>query len=540
MQKKLIIPLCVVSVSLQAYADVKPSALFSDNMVLQRETTAPVWGTADAGEKVEVQASWGAKASGKAGADGKWMLKLDTPKAGGPHTVTIKGKNTIELKNVLTGEVWFCSGQSNMDFYLKQLSKANPGRTAPEDAATAEYINKEMTTAKDAELRQFEVKKNPQPLGPVDGLSGQWLESDPTANPDFSATAYFFGRKLRQELKVPVGLIKCAWGGTRVEPWMPAERFKEDPEMLAYFEGNMKGLKQRADSWDDVKQKEKFQAAMEKWQKSKKGRKPRMAEHPSMNKQAPSTLFNGMVYPVIPFAIKGAIWYQGESNANHNTEKYEANFRRMISGWRQQWGQGEFPFYFAQLASFRNLANEPVDYDGWVSVCDQQRRTLGLKNTGMAVLNDIGEAKDIHPHNKVEVGERLALWALKKDYGKAGLVHSGPLYKSYKTQGSSVVIEFDSVGSGLMVAEKSGLKPAKASDAELKHFQICGADGQWKWANAKITGKNAVTVSHPEVKSPTVVRYAWASNASTANLYNKEGLPASLFTTKLEVQKPQK
>jgi sialate O-acetylesterase len=251
-----------------------------------------------------------------------------------------------------------------------------------------------------------------------------------------------------------------------------------------------------------------------------------------------------MVSPVVPYAIKGAIWYQGESNTQTNTLKYERNFRLMISAWRTHWNQGDFPFYFAQLANFKRPVSEPVDYDGWASIRDQQRRTLGLKNTGMAVLSDIGEARDIHPHNKMDVGKRLALWALKNDYPstmlkagkKAGdLVCSGPLYKNHEIKDGKVVITFDSVGSGLMAGVKEGIADTQEIGTPLKHFQICGKDRKWKWAEAVITGKDTVTVSHQAVQEPVVVRYAWAQNPEGANLYNKEGLPASIFTTETEI-----
>jgi lysophospholipase L1-like esterase len=242
-----------------------------------------------------------------------------------------------------------------------------------------------------------------------------------------------------------------------------------------------------------------------------------------------------MVHPVIPYAIKGSIWYQGEANARHNTEHYEQNFRAMISAWREHWGQGDFSFYFAQLANLRGPAAKPVEYDGWASVCDQQRRTLGLKNTGMAVLNDIGEAKDIHPHNKMDVGKRLALWALKHDYNKDVPAWSGPLYKSHEIREGNIVVTFDHAGSGLMTGAKPVMGDTEQTNEPLKRFQICGTDRQWKWAQAEITGNNTVTVSHPEVPEPVVVRYAWAQNPEGANLYNKEGLPASIFTTEASI-----
>jgi len=520
-----------VAAPLIGMADVQPSALFADGMVIQRETQAPVWGTADAGEHVTVSASWGKTAATTADASGKWMVKLKTPKAGGPHTLTIQGNNSVEIKDVLSGEVWFCSGQSNMDFEMKKLAVGSPKRITPEHEPAANYIKKEIATAKDHLLRQFTVNKAVSPLEPLTTLEGGWMDSSPQHNPDFSATAYFFGRELRKELNVPVGLIKCAWGGTRIEPWIPAEAFQQDKEMAVYFESNRSAL----ETWNPKQAEADYQAAVKRWSAKRNGRKPRKPSDPKASQQFPATLFNGMVNPVIPYAIKGAIWYQGESNVGHNTHKYEHNFRTMISSWREHWGQGDFPFYFAQLANFRYPVTEPVEFDTWALIFDQQRRTLGLKNTGMAVLNDIGEAKDIHPHNKMDVGKRLALWALKNDYKQKVTVCSGPLYKSHSIKGDQVIIKFDSAGSGLMAGSKIGMADTQATDEVLKHFQICGADRQWQWANVEITGKDTIAVSHPDIANPTVVRYAWAKNPKSANLYNKQGLPASIFTTEAEL-----
>jgi sialate O-acetylesterase len=498
----------VIALPCACMADVRPSVLFTDAMVIQRETKAPVWGTADAGEKITVTGSWGETAATTADASGKWMVKLQTPAAGGPHTLTIKGNNSLEITNVLSGEVWFCSGQSNMEWEMHKLAKVSAKRTTPEHIPTANYVKKEMETASDELLRQFTVTRNKSPMKPLTTLQGSWLDSSPQNNPGFSGTAYFFGRELRRELNVPVGLIKCAWGGTRIEPWMPAEAFQTDEEMTAYYQKNQNQV---------------------------------------------STIFNGMVNPVIPYAIRGTIWYQGESNRDHNTLKYERHFSALITAWRKLWGQppspgsgvswGEFPFYFVQLTNYqgRDRASydpsemEPVEYDGWPSICDQQRRTLRVKNTGMVVSSDIGEAFDVHAHNKIDVGKRLALWALKHDYQKQVPVCSGPLYRSHQIDGDQVIIQFDHAGSGLMTGSKTGMEPTQETKDPLTYFQICGADRQWKWAQAEITGEDTVTVSHPEVSKPTVVRYAWSANAKAANLYNKEGLPASMFTTEVEV-----
>jgi len=291
-------------------ADIQPAGLFTDHMVIQQKTKAPVWGTGDAGEAVTVSGSWGASAKAVVDAGGTWMVKLKTPKAGGPHTMTIQGNNSIELKDVLSGEVWFCSGQSNMDFILNQLTRVVKTRTEEEYIPAAHYIQQEVQSAADDQLRQFTVTKAVSPLKPLEELAGSWIASAPAHNKDFSATAYFFGRELRQVLDVPVGLIKCAWGGTRVEPWIPRETYEQDEAMAAYFATSQSELKQAMAKWNPKQVDAKFKTAMKKWQETKKGRKPRKASPPEVSQQLPTTLFNGMVNPVIPYAIRGAIWSQ--------------------------------------------------------------------------------------------------------------------------------------------------------------------------------------------------------------------------------------
>ncbi len=534
-KRRSILILILAACGIPAHAEVQLSPLFSDHMVIQRESTAPVWGMADAGERVTVVASWGEEASGVAGDDGKWMVQLQTPEAGGPHSITVTGKNTVVLQDVLSGEVWFCSGQSNMDYTMQWLSAANPDRAAAEDVLTAQYIHQELNSASDSQLRQFEVQKKTAPFGPQESLKGSWVASTPEANGGFSATAYFFARELREQLQVPVGIIKCAWGGTRVEPWMPHDAFEQDPEMLEYYEAKLEGMKKGIEDWDAVEQKQNYEQALAAWKETKQGRKPQMPVYPMADKQSPATLFNGMVFAVKPFAIRGVIWYQGESNAKHQIAQYGANLTRMVSSWRSHWGQGEFPFYLAQLANFRAPSQKPLEFDPWASIQDQQRRFMKLENTGMAVLNDIGENNDIHPHNKIDVGKRLALWALKHDYGMDDIVASGPLYESHSVQGAEMLIRFSSVGQGLMVGEKVGMQDTRPIEAALGHFQICGEDGRWHWAAAEIISKDTIKVSHPEVRHPVEVRYAWSKNPTSANLYNKSGLPASLFTTNPDV-----
>ena len=300
-----------------------------------------------------------------------------------------------------------------------------------------------------------------------------------------------------------------------------------------------KEIESKSKAYDPAKVKAQYEKRLAAWKeqvkkakaaKKKFPRKPRMPENPANARTNPTALFNGLINPIVGYGIKGAIWYQGESNKRQNFENYSDYFSLLINSWRKKWGQSDFPFYFCQLAAFMDPNKDPLAKDDWTTVCDQQRITLSkTKNTGMAVLNDIGEAKDIHPRNKVDAGIRLAQWALAKDYGKTR-VHSGPLYKSHKIAGNKIVISFDHIGSGLMVGHKNLLDKAKEVDAPLKRFQICGEDKQWKWADAKIVG-DTVVVSHKAIDKPTAVRYAWSPNPQGANLYNKDGFPASLFKT---------
>ncbi|MEO1855927.1 MAG: sialate O-acetylesterase [Rubritalea sp.] len=471
-----------------AMADVKPAQIFMDHMVIQRETQAPVWGTADASEPVTVTGSWGESAQTVTRADGTWRVQLQTPAAGGPHTITIKGSNSVELRDVLSGEVWVCSGQSNMDFSLKMLSKVVRNEAYK---SVNDYLKHETDTADDHLLRQFTVSRQSTRTN----LKGEWILTKPEQVSAFTATGYFFGRELRRELKVPVGLIKASVGGTVIEPWIPEEGFQSTPEMTAFMN----------------------------------------APHKVPRHQSPTYLFNTMVRSVIPYAIKGVIWYQGESNQKKRPALYGTHFETLITYWRRLWGQGNFPFYYAQLANYKGISDEPVEYDNWALICEQQRRALVLENTGMAVLNDIGDPKDGHPKNKIDVGKRLAAWALKKDYGVNLPVWSGPLYQSHEIQDGKVTIRFDHVGSGLMTGSKHLMEATKATNDPLQRFQICGKDRKWQWADARISGKDTVEVSHADIAEPTIVRYAWSINPEGANLYNREGFPASLFTTEADL-----
>ncbi|EDM28943.1 sialic acid-specific 9-O-acetylesterase [Lentisphaera araneosa HTCC2155] len=539
---KLLLAMLAFFCSLQLSAEIKLHQLFSDGAVFQRGQTVPVWGWADAGTTVEVSFA-GQTKSVKADQSGKWMIKLDSLKASEEsRKLTVKsGAETLTVNDILVGEVWICSGQSNMDWRLTQLTK--PARD-PFYNPISEYVKKEIETANDPLLRQIEVKKEVSPDAELKNINGNWVPVAPANSINFTATGYFFARELRKTLNVPVGLIKCAWGGTLVEPWVPMPKYQTNDELKAFYaEEKVAKLEKASKWWTPEKAKAMHQEKLAEWETQKaqakeKGkkfnkRKPRMIQDPAKSNRIPSTLYNGMIAPLVPYAVKGAIWYQGESNAGYQNDKYQKHFSALIEGWRTAWDQDRLDFYFCQLAQFRDPVTKPIDNDGWVNVIYQQFLTaLAVPNTGVAVLNDIGEANDIHPHNKVDAGKRLSLWALAKTYGKDLAAHSGPLYKSSKIEGSKVIIDFDSVGAGLMTGKKILLDPVVEVQEELKHFQIKGADNVWKWANAKIISKNQVEVSHPEVSTPVEVRYAWAANAKGANLYNKEGIPASVFKTK--------
>ncbi|MCF7956702.1 MAG: sialate O-acetylesterase [Phycisphaerae bacterium] len=470
--------LVLLFVSLSA-ADVRLAAVLGSNMVMQRETKANIWGWADPGEKITVGTSWQSFPIKPATADkdGKWKIAVNTPAAGGPYKITIKGKNTITLENILIGEVWLASGQSNMEMPLVKVSNSYTGIKDSE---------KEVAAANYPEIRLFQVgnfsSKEPlDDVGPGIEMYGvpasdcKWKACSSETIAAFSSTAYFFARKLHKELGVPVGIIDSTWGGTRAEVWTPAAGL----EKLGYTNE----LKQAAESPQDAK------------------------------KKLPTRLYNGMIHPLRNLTIRGAIWYQGEGNS-WQANKYRDLFSTMITSWRTAWGQGDFPFYFVQIAPFKYSENNPSE-----ELREAQMKTLSLKNTGMAVTMDIANLTDIHPKNKQEVGRRLALWALAKDYGKKTIVYSGPIYKSMRVEGDKIRLTFDYTGSGLKTIDGK----------EISHLTIAGADKKFVEAKGVIDGDTVVVYSDA-VKNPAAVRYGW-SNTAEPNLANKEGLPASSFRT---------
>lgn len=484
----------IITDATNSQAEVKLPAIFSDGMVIQRESRANIWGWADPGEKIEIRADWGAEADAVADSDGNWKAVLRTPSAGGPFQISVNG---IAIKDILSGEVWLCSGQSNMScnmlFFTKKAKEV-------EYQPLADRIKAEIGSAQDPLLRQIEVPHKVSPFEELNDFRGNWISCAPGRTEKFTATGYYFGRELRRRLDVPVGLIKSAWGGTMLQPWIPAWAYESDPDFAAYYKKQMDPIREK------IEKKRKFNL---------RG-----------IRQYPSVLFNGMIAPVRPYTIRGAIWYQGESNAKRMPHAYREYFETLITSWRKEWGQADLSFYWAQLAGFN--AN---GFNAWKDICDAQRHALELSNTGMAVLNDIGEAKDIHPRNKMDVGRRLALWALANDYRLDLPAYSGPLFEKSNVSGGKFIVKFTHCGSGLMTACKKLDHPAEETDTELGGFELKGADGKWMDAEARIVSKDTVEVFNSAVEEPLAVRYAWKTYTADANLYNRAGLPASLFTT---------
>lgn len=495
------IALLLAALASPAPADVKLPALVGDHMVLQRDAELPIWGWADPGEKVTVAID-GQTQSATADKSGKWMVRLDKLATSKPLTMKITGNNTLEIKDILVGEVWVCSGQSNMQWSVSQANNAA----------------EEIAAAKFPEIRLISVPRVGTQETQTD-FEGSWAACSPETVGSFSAVGYYFGRTLFQELKVPIGLIHCSWGGSACEAWVETSVLAADPELAPILQR----WEQIVKSYDPEKQQQNYEAALEKWKvaaaKAKadgkpQPRRPFAPRNPLIGQHRPANLYRGMLNPLIPYAIRGAIWYQGETNAGR-AYQYRTLFPTMITSWRKDWGQGDFPFYFVQLANFRQRKNEPAPSD-WAELREAQSMTLSLPNTGQAVIIDIGEANDIHPKNKQDVGKRLALWALAHDYGQ-DVEFSGPSFESLKVSGDKAIVTFN---------HAEGLT---AKGGTLKGFSVAGKDEKFHWADATIEG-NKVVVSSPDVKQPVAVRYAWADNPE-ANLYNKAGLPASPFRT---------
>lgn len=481
-------------------ADVTLPAIFSDHMLLQQDRAAPVWGWADAGEQVSVSFAGQTKTT-QAAADGAWRVKLDTLAANAtPQAMTVKGKNALTIQDVLVGEVWLCSGQSNMGMTVSR----------------ARDFDQERAVAKLPLLRMFKETSGGAPT-PQNKCNGKWEICSPESVGAFSATAYFFGREVHTALGRPVGLINSSVGGTPIESWTSQEVQKPLAELQPLFES----WASKQATWDPAKAQARFEKQQAAWNQAKAQgkplkRPPRKPSEPRLDNHSPGSLFNGKIAPLIPYAIRGAVWYQGESNASQG-QLYALQLSLLIRDWRTRWGEGDFPFAWVQLPNFHAPQKEPVEDSGWVLVQEGMLKTLRLPNTGMAITIDLGEANNIHPVKKQEVGKRLSLWALTQVYGQTGPC-SGPLPCGQQIAGGAIVVSLKHCDGGLV-----------AKGGPLKGFAIAGADKKWVKADAKLQG-DAVVVSSPQAPQPVAVRYAWASNPD-CNLYNGAGLPASPFRT---------
>jgi len=451
-----------IASALPAVADVRLPKIFTDNMLLQRDAAVRVWGWADAGEAVSA-AMMGTTVATKADDKGQWALELPAIKSGENLELTVQGNNSVTLKNLVVGDIWVCSGQSNMAMALK------PCLGAAEDIGAAEL----------PKIRHLKIKnvKSGQPEADAQ-TAASWQVCTSASAPGMTAVGFYFAREIFQKTGVPIGIVDTNWGGTRIEPWTPGE------EPAA------------ADAKPDR-----------------------------------SGLYNAMIHPLVKLPIKGALWYQGEANGGEG-ETYYDKMRALIGGWRKQWGQGDFPFYYVQLANYQAPSVDPAGGNGWAKLREAQTKALSIPNTGMAVIIDtvpLAQSGNIHPVNKYDVGLRLARWALARDYGQKDLEVSGPLFKALMIEGSKARVVFDHAGAGLMLGKKDGRGAVVETKGEkLNRIAIAGADRKWFWAEAVIDN-NTLVVSSPEVKEPVAVRYAFEMNPDGANLYNRAGLPAGPF-----------
>lgn len=639
--KKIIAVLIVSAFSCSLLANISLPKIFGDNMVLQRDKPVRIWGWAATGEKVTVQFNQ-QKKNTKADKAGKWEILLAPEAAGGPYQLTVQGKNKLVIQNILVGEVWICSGQSNMEMPIAGWGKIN-------------NYEKEIAAAGYPMIRQFDVPNTVSTSLKDDISAGEWKQCSPATAAEFSATAYFFARELYNYLKVPIGLINTTWGGTQSEAWTSqqgfeqSERFKEIAAIMksgsieklskdrneailanikkaqggldntnttewknSNFDDSQWPLMKLPGVWEErgfpgldgtawfrkvitISEADAGKAAVielakvddadetyingvkvgstQQWDELRKytiqagilkaGKNVvavRVVDNQGgggiygdditmrltigqsvislagdwkfriesiMNKEAgamgpndfPGILFNAMINPLLPYTIKGAIWYQGETNAGRAYE-YRTAFPLMITDWRQHWKQGDFPFFFVQLSTFGSAAANSNNGSNWAELREAQAMTLSLPHTGMAVTTDIGDPKDIHPKNKQDVGKRLAYIALHDVYEKPG-EYTGPMYQSMSKVGDRIDISFTHTGSGWLVKDKYGY---------IKGFEIAGADKKFHFAKALINGSK-ITVWCDEVPQPVAVRYNWADDASEGNLFNKEMLPAAPFRT---------
>ncbi|MGB0083355.1 MAG: sialate O-acetylesterase [Terracidiphilus sp.] len=478
-------------------ADVTPNALFSDHAVLQSGMPIPVWGTAIPGEKIVVKIGKQTKST-TADADGRWMVRLGKMKPGGPFVMTIAGKNTITVNDVLVGEDWIGSGQSNMAFTVSVKAARYAGMlNEDQEIAAANY----------PQLRIFmaETKKSYEPQ---DEIKGSWKIATPENAPAFSAVAYLFGRDLNQALHEPIGMVVVAYGGSTAEAWIPRTVVANDPQMspmLNRFDELYKFFNAQPGATTD-------QAPPSPQTINARPAKPGPLRDPVQDQHQPTVLYNGMIHPILPFAMRGVIWYQGESivGGKAGVALYPHVMESLVTDWRAEWGEGDFPFYCVQLPPLKNVSNNPA-------VREAQSKLLSLPNTGMAVTLDVGDPANVHPKDKEPVGDRLSRIALANVYHRK-IEYSGPVYAGMKVQGQSIVIRF---------THADGLT---SKGGPLLWFQIAGPDGRYVDAAAYIVG-STVIVHSDQITEPVSVRYAWDNYPQGANLVNGAGLPAAPFRT---------
>jgi len=499
MKFNFFLPLALLSFSNFLSAELRTPSVIGENMVLQQKHENPIWGWTEEGEQISVSIA-GQTHKAKADKSGYWKVILAPMDASAKaKTLSIKGKSSsLIYSNVLVGEVWLCSGQSNMGWALGNSDDADL------ETMTANYPNLRLIS-----VPQTGTQK------PQNDFKGQWESTTPDIAKQFSAVGYLFGRRLHLALGVPVGLIDNAWGGSACEAWIPRDRLNATPVAKPY----MQLWKETEENYDAKAAQGKYEAQKAKWiEQVKKAqaagkprpRAPRAPRNPLTGQHRPANLYNGVLKPIIGYGIKGAIWYQGESNSGRG-HAYREVFPLMIETWRRDWNQGDFSFYWVQLADFMNEDEEPMD-NNWPELREAQTLTLDkLKNVGEAVIIDVGEGRDIHPRNKQIVANRLVRNALAKDYA-INVPHQSPRYKS-----------IDHVGTGLYTFDIR----------EPVGFAICGKDKKFVWAKAKLVGKDKVEVWAEGIDQPVAVRYAWSNNP-VCNLYSKTGsvtLPATPFRT---------
>lgn len=473
--------------------ELKIARVFSNHGVLQRGVKVPVWGVAEPAVKVTVEFA-GQSRSVVSGEGGNWMVELEPLEASavGNRMTVSAGKATVEVRDLLVGEVWYASGQSNMEMKLGACAKK------------LEFVREVIAEPESRMIRTMRIG-NGDTAEPLEDLTGDvaWQLDTPGNRSGQSAAAYFFARELHNELKVPIGIIEGSWGGKPIEGFIPREQFEKNPRLETIL---------KLSEADELERLAGIEGGVI------------IRNTAGM----PGRIFNSRIAPVAPYAVKGFIWYQGESNAGtgEDPRHYREKMRALVEGWRSAWKQDELPFYFVQLPSFNDSAG------GWVRLREEQRLSLEIPKTGMAVTIDLRDS-DIHPSNKVDVGKRLASWALAKDYRKA-VPFSGPLLQTIKLEGRQIRVSFEHFGDGLMVAQKEGLAdPVESKEMKLAHFEVADDSGKWHTAEAIIEGATVV-VQCDAVAKPIAVRYACEGDPENANLYSRAGLPASPFCSKLE------